>query len=170
LIEERDRKKLDATSANPFSSTCIVSFTQTNPHISGASVGGTSMLNPSAQSVNHFHSRTTIEGSAPTFGMPQQTMAILFGQGYMQTAPSFPMPNFTSALYTSGGNNRVYTHAIGNYQAPYTTIGSLSFLTNHAYQNTLQFNGYGQPKADNFGYETPPQFPFRPQLIDMMPP
>jgi hypothetical protein len=32
------------------------------------------------------------------------------------------------------------------------------------------FSAYGQPKASSFGYETPPQFPFRPQLIDMTPP
>jgi hypothetical protein len=32
-----------------------------------------------------------------------------------------------------------------------------------------RFNAYGQPKADGFGYETPLYFPFRPQLIDMMP-
>jgi hypothetical protein len=56
LITEWDGKKLDATSANPSSSTCIVSFTQTNPHISGASAGSTSMPIPSAQLVNHFHS------------------------------------------------------------------------------------------------------------------
>jgi hypothetical protein len=41
LIEERDGKKHDATS-----STCTVSFTQTNPHTSGPSVGGSSMPNP----------------------------------------------------------------------------------------------------------------------------
>jgi hypothetical protein len=34
LIKERDGKKLDATSVNPSSSTCAVSFTQTNPHTS----------------------------------------------------------------------------------------------------------------------------------------
>jgi ssRNA-specific RNase YbeY (16S rRNA maturation enzyme) len=39
LIEERDGKKLDATSVNPSSSTSAVSFTQTNPHTSGASAG-----------------------------------------------------------------------------------------------------------------------------------
>jgi hypothetical protein len=55
LIEERDQQKLDATSVNPSSSTCAVSFTQTNPHISGTSMGSTSMPNPSAQLVNHFH-------------------------------------------------------------------------------------------------------------------
>jgi hypothetical protein len=61
LIEERDEKKFDATMVNP-SSTCTVSFTQTNPHTSGPSVGSTSMPNSSDQPVNHFHSRTTIEG------------------------------------------------------------------------------------------------------------
>jgi hypothetical protein len=32
------------------------------------------------------------------------------------------------------------------------------------------FNTYGQPEANGFGFETPPQFPFRSQPIDMMPP
>jgi hypothetical protein len=49
------------------------------------------------------------------------------------------------------------------------TVSSLGFLPNHAYQNAPQFNAYGQPEAGGFGYENPPQFPFRPQLIDMMP-
>jgi hypothetical protein len=72
LIEERDGKKLDTTSANPSSSTCALNFTQTNPHTSGLSAGGTTMPNPSAQLMNHFHSQTTIEGSTPNLGMPQQ--------------------------------------------------------------------------------------------------
>jgi hypothetical protein len=71
LMEERDRKKLNATSANPSSSTCAVGFTQTNPCTSGPSASGTLMSNPSAQPVNHFHNRTTIESSTPTFGIPQ---------------------------------------------------------------------------------------------------
>jgi hypothetical protein len=110
--------------------------------------------------------------------MPQQTTTNIFGQGYMHTAPSFSMPNITSAPYTPGGNGRAYAHASGNYHAPYTTIAytnpiplpdsSLGFLPNHTYQNPMHFNAYGQPKADGFGYEIPPQFPLRPQLIDMM--
>jgi hypothetical protein len=178
LIQERDGEKLDATSINP-SSTYAVSFTKTNPHISGPSTGGTSMPNPSAQPVNHFHSRTTIEDLTPTFMMPQQTTAGMFGQGYMHTAPNFSMPNPGLAPYTSGYNDRAYPNPHGNYQAPYTTVAytdpiplpgnSLGFLANHTYQNTPRFNAYGQPKADGFGYETSPQFPFRPQLIDMTP-
>jgi hypothetical protein len=70
LIEEHDGKKLDAIKVNPSSSTCVVSFTQTNPHTSDPSMSGTSMANPSAQLVNHFYSQTTIEGSTLTFGMP----------------------------------------------------------------------------------------------------
>jgi hypothetical protein len=89
------------------------------------------------------------------------------------------MPNFTSIAYTPGGNDRAYAHTNSNYQAPYTTIaytdpillpGSLlGFLPNHAYQNAPRFNTYGQPKVGSFGYETPPQFSFRPQPIDMTP-
>jgi hypothetical protein len=48
LIEERNEKKLDATSVNLSSSTCTISFTQTNPHISGPFMSGTSMPHPSA--------------------------------------------------------------------------------------------------------------------------
>jgi hypothetical protein len=77
LIEEQNGKKLDATSVNP-SFTCAVSFTQTNLDTSGPSAGGTSMFNPSTQLVNHFYNQTTIEGSAPTFWMPQQTTASMF--------------------------------------------------------------------------------------------
>jgi hypothetical protein len=39
LIEERDGKKFDTTSINPSSTSCVVSFTQTNPQTSGASAG-----------------------------------------------------------------------------------------------------------------------------------
>jgi hypothetical protein len=79
LIEERDGKKLDATIVNLSSSTCTVNFTQTNLHTSDPSAGGTSMPNPSVQPVNHFHSWTTIEGSAPTFRMLQQATVSMFG-------------------------------------------------------------------------------------------
>jgi hypothetical protein len=81
LIEEWDVKKLDNSSVNPSSSSCAVSFAQTNSQISGTSVGSTTMPNPSAQSMNHFHNRTTIEGLAPTFGMPQQTIIACSGKG-----------------------------------------------------------------------------------------
>jgi hypothetical protein len=173
LVEERDGKKLDTTSVNP-SSTCAVSFTQTNPHTSGASAGGTSIPNPSTQLMNHFHSRTTIEGSAPTFRMPQQTMATCLGKGrrtphLVSLHQTLPQPS-----YILGGNGRAYVHFSSNYQTPYTDSiplpgNSLGFLPNHAYQNPPCFNAYGQPEVGGFGYETPPQFPFRSQLIDMTP-
>jgi hypothetical protein len=43
----------------------------------------------------------------------------------------------------------------------------LGFLPNPAYQNTSRFNTDGLVEADDSGYETPPQFPFRPQPFDM---
>jgi hypothetical protein len=62
---------------------------------------------------------------------------------------------------------------------PYTTIayahpiplpgGSLGFLPNHASQILPRFTAYGQLKASGFGYETPLQFTFKPQPIDMAP-
>jgi hypothetical protein len=117
LIEEQVGKKLDATNANP-SSTCVVNFTQTNPHISGPSAGGRSIPNPSAQPMNHFHSRTIIEGLAPNPGMPQQATSSMYGQGYTHTAPSFTIPNPSSTPYTSGFNGLVYPNPSGNLQAP----------------------------------------------------
>jgi hypothetical protein len=70
-------------------------------------------------------------------------------------------------------------HASNSYQASYSTVAytdpiplpgsSLGFLPNHADQNVAQFNAYGQPEADSFGYETPPQFSFRSEPIDMTP-
>jgi hypothetical protein len=48
LIEERNGKKLDVSSINPSSSTCDVSFTQTNSHTSDPSADDTSMPNPAA--------------------------------------------------------------------------------------------------------------------------
>jgi hypothetical protein len=136
------------------------------------------MPNPSIQLVNHFHRRTTIEGSTHTFGMPQQTTTSMFGQGYTYTTPNFSMTNPGSASHTSGYTGRAYPNSNDNYQAPYTTVAytdpillassSLCFLPNHAYQNVTRFNAYDQLEADGFDYETPPQFPFSPQSIDMM--
>jgi hypothetical protein len=72
--------------------------------------------------MNHFYSRTTIDGLAPTFGVPQQTMANIFGQGYTHTTPSFSMPNPGLAPYTPGYNSWTYTNPNDNYQATYTTV------------------------------------------------
>jgi hypothetical protein len=93
LIEEHDGKKLIDSTANPSSSSCVVTFAQTNPQISGTLVGGAIIPNPSAQLMNHFHNRTTINGPAPTFAMPQQTTTSTFGQGYVHVAPSFSILN-----------------------------------------------------------------------------
>jgi hypothetical protein len=49
-------------------------------------------------------------------------MVSIFGQGYMQTAPSFSMPNSGQALYTSGYNGRAYTNPNSNYQVMYIII------------------------------------------------
>jgi hypothetical protein len=145
-----------------------VSFTQTNPHTSGPLVSGTSMPNPSAQPMNHFHSQTTIEGSTPNLRLPQQTTTSMYGQGYIHTAPSFTIPNPSSTPYTFGFNGRAYPS--GNFQASYTTVAytnpislpgsSLHFLPNHTYQILPCFNAYSQSETGGFGYETPPQFPF----------
>jgi hypothetical protein len=171
-------KNSDAN-VNPSSSTCAVNFAQTNPHTSGPSVSGTTMSNPSAQPTNHFHSQTDIKDSVPNLRMPQQTTANMYGQGYTHTASSFTIPNPSSTPYTSEFNGRAYPNPRSNFQAPYTTVAytdpipllgsSLGFLPNHTYQTLPRFNAYGQPKAGGLGYETLPQFPFRPHLVDMVP-
>jgi hypothetical protein len=111
--------------------------------------------------------------------MSQQTTASMFGQGYTHTIPSFSMPDPGSAPYTFGYNGQTYPNPNGNYHAPYTTVAytnhiplpgsSLGFLPSHTYENVPRFNTYSQSKAGGFDYETPPQFPFRPQPIDMTP-
>jgi hypothetical protein len=156
-----------------------VNFAQTNPHTRGPSVGDTSMPNSYAQLMNHFHSRTTIEGLDLNLGMPQQTMTIMYEQGYMHTAPSFSIPNPSLTPYTFGFNGREYPNPSNNFQASYTTVAytdpiplpssSLGFLPKHTYQTLPWFNAYSQPEAGGFGNETPPQFPFRPQPVDMTP-
>jgi hypothetical protein len=178
LIEERDGKKLVDSNVNPSYSSCAINLTQPNPQTSGTSASGTTMPNLLAQSMNHFHSWTTIDGLTPTFGMPQQITARMFRQGYMHTAPSFSMPNLGSTPYTLGANSRAYANTNNNYHAPYSIIAytdpipllgsSAGFLLNHhAFHNVMQYNTYDQPKNGSFGYETLPQFPFRPQRIDM---
>jgi hypothetical protein len=69
LIEGWDGKKLVDSNVNPSSSSCAINFAQTNTQTSGTSAGGTTMPNSSTQLMNYFHSRTTIDGSTPTFGM-----------------------------------------------------------------------------------------------------
>jgi hypothetical protein len=49
------------------------------------------------------------------------------------------------------------------------TSSLLGFLPNRTYQMPSCFDAYGQPKISGFGFETLPQFSFRPQLIDMTP-
>jgi hypothetical protein len=87
LIEERDGKKFVDPNIHA-SSSCIVNFAQTNPQSSGTSAGGTSQPNPLAQPMNHFYSRTTVDGSAPACEMLQQITASTFGKGYTWTASS----------------------------------------------------------------------------------
>jgi hypothetical protein len=137
------------------------------------------LTNPSVQPMNHFHSLTTIDSSAPTFGMPQQTTVSMFGQGYKHTVPSFSMTNIGLIPYILGGNDRTYTNTNDNNEASYSIVAytgpislpgrSAGFLMNHAYHNVMRYNTYDQLENDGVGYETPPQFPFGAQLIDMTP-
>jgi hypothetical protein len=89
LIEEQHGKKLDATKVNPSASTCVVSFTQSNPHTSGPSVGGTSMLNPSTQPVNHFYSRTTIKVRLLLLGCRSKLRPVCSGKGTLTPRLAF---------------------------------------------------------------------------------
>jgi hypothetical protein len=115
LKEERDGKKHSDANVIPSSFTYAVNFAQTNPHTSGPSTDGTTILNPSTQPINHFHSRTTIEGSTSNLEMPQQTMTSMYGQGYTHTTSSFTNPNPGSATYTSEYNGRAYPNPSCNF-------------------------------------------------------
>jgi hypothetical protein len=70
LIEEQDGEKLVDSNVYPSPYSYAVNFSQINSQTSGTSVSGTTIPNPSTQPMNHFHSRTTIHGLTPTFGMP----------------------------------------------------------------------------------------------------
>jgi hypothetical protein len=128
--------------------------------------------------MNPFHSQTTIEGLPPTFGVLHQTMANMFRQGCTHTAPSICLPNPGSAPYTARYNGWAYTNPNGNYQAPYTVVAYtnpiplpgrlLGFLPKSTYHTAMWHNTLGQPEFGSFGYETPPQSPFRTQPIDKM--
>jgi hypothetical protein len=127
--------------------------------------------------MNHFHNRTTIDCSAPTFVMPQQTTTSTFGQGYAHTTHNFLCQTLVWPPYTPGYNGRAYTNPIGNYQASHTTVASTDpillpsslagFLPNSAYHNVMRHNTLGQPKFGSFDYETPSQFLIIQQPIDM---
>jgi hypothetical protein len=56
---------------NHSSSSYAVNYDQTNPRPSGTLAGDTSQPNPSAQLMNHFYNRTTIDGSDPSNVMPE---------------------------------------------------------------------------------------------------
>jgi hypothetical protein len=64
------KKRVDPN-VNPSSSSCTFNFAQINMQKRGTSAGSTTMPIPSAQPMNHYHNRTTIEGLTPTFGMPR---------------------------------------------------------------------------------------------------
>jgi hypothetical protein len=162
LIEERDGKQLIDSNVHASSSSCTINFAQTNPQPSGTSAGDTSQPNQSAQLMNHFYSRTTIDGSTPAYEMPQQTLASTFGQGYMHATPSFSMPNPGLAPYTPGCNGRTYTNTNSNYQVLYTTVvytdpiplpdSSARPWPNYANNNTMWYTAYGQMDHSGYGY------------------
>jgi hypothetical protein len=56
LIEEQNGEKLDTTIIISSTTSCIVTFTQTNPETRGTSVDGATIPNPSTQPMNHFYS------------------------------------------------------------------------------------------------------------------
>jgi hypothetical protein len=110
---------------------------------------------------------------------PSSTCTVNFAQTNTHTSGPTAGDSTTLTPYTSGFNGQAYSNPSSNFQDMYTTIAytdpiplpgsALGFLRNHAYQTPPCFNAYGQPKADGFGYGTPPQFPFIPHPVDMMP-
>jgi hypothetical protein len=89
------------------------------------------------------------------------------------------MPNLGSAPYTSGCNDRTYANTNGKYQALNTIVAytapiplpgsSAGHWPNYTNYNTMCYTTYDPPDHSGYGYETLPQFPFRPQPVDMMP-
>jgi hypothetical protein len=106
-------------------------------------------------------------------------MTCSFSQWYAPATPSFALPNPGSAPYISGYNGRTYTNTNGNYKAMYATVAytdpiplpdsSAGRWLNYANNNMTRYATYSPPDHGGYGYETPPQFPFRLQPIDMTP-
>jgi hypothetical protein len=129
--------------------------------------------------MNHFHSCTTIEGLAPTLGVPPQLRPACSGKGTHT-------PHLVFLCQTLGGHHIplgilviAYKNPNANYQAPYTIVAYIDpiplphslagFLPKSAYHNATRHSTLGEPKFGGFGYVTPLQFPFRPHPIDMTP-
>jgi hypothetical protein len=73
-------------------------------------------------------------------------------------------------MYARNNDNYQVSYSIVVYIDPIPLPGnSAGFLSSHAYHNATRYNTYVQLENNSFGYETPPQFSFRPQPIDMMP-
>jgi hypothetical protein len=127
--------------------------------------------------MNHFYSRTTIDGSAPGYVIPCRLRPTCLGRDTHVT-PSFSMPNPSSASYTVGYNGRTYANTNGNYQASYTTVaytdpiplpyGSVARWSNYTNNNTIWYTTYDPPDHDGYCYGTHCNF-FRPRPVEMMP-
>jgi hypothetical protein len=87
------------------------------------------------------------------------------------------MPNPGSTPDTFGSNDRTYTNTNVNYKALYTTIAYTDPIPlpdnlaerwpNYVNNNTMRYAIYDPLDHSGYGYETPPQFPFRPLSIGM---
>jgi hypothetical protein len=69
------QEELVDSNVNP-SSSYAINFAQTNPQPTGTSAGGTSQPNLSAQLMNHFYSRTSIDGLTPANVMPEVEITV----------------------------------------------------------------------------------------------
>jgi hypothetical protein len=92
--------------------------------------------------------------------------------------PSFQRQTLVVVSYTSEYNDQTYVDTNDNYKAPYTTIytdpvplpgGLVGRWPNYTNNDTMRYATYGPLDHGGYGYKTPPQIPFRPQLVEMTP-
>ena len=95
-----------------------------------------SQLNTQTQPTSHYHSRTTIGGSAPMYGMPPELMA-----GVSTSAPLYSMPQYpTTVVYAPGNTSNTTT------QAP-TSASTATTYAPGVTHNTLTYTTTSTPNA-----------------------
>jgi len=101
LIEERDGKKVADNHANVSSPSGDFHVPQTENPPSVTSVGSAPQAHPQTQPTSHYHSQTTISGSAPVYGMPPEFMAGVPTSASLYSIPEHP----TAAAYAPGSTS-----------------------------------------------------------------
>ena len=146
LLEERDGKQdVDAhVSVSSSSGGSYVAPTNNPPSVTSA--GSVPPLNTQTQPTGHYHSRTTIGGSAPMYGMPLEFMT-----GVSTSASLYSMPQHPAAAAYAPGSTS-YAPSQAPTSAPTATMHAPNTAYNataHAPSNTYAATTHSPNNAYN---------------------